>query len=178
VHELAALKKRVQACFEAAALSTGCKADIRWGGTDYLDLKTNWPMAEAFEKNAKALGREFFPLKDIPPGFAGSTDMGNVSHRVPSIHPMLAVAPAGVIIHNAEFAKWAASVKGDEAVIDGAKALAQTALDLMAKPDCLSAARGDFAATAEVSKSALARLHERVPDSKLADHRHGGCGCA
>ena len=82
-----------------------------------------------------ALGREFFPTKDIPAGFAGSTDMGNVSHRVPSIHPMLAVAPAGVIIHNAEFATWAASPEGDKGVIDGAKALAQTALDLMLRSD-------------------------------------------
>jgi metal-dependent amidase/aminoacylase/carboxypeptidase family protein len=178
VHELAALKMRVQACFEAGALSTGCKADIRWGKTDYLDLKTNWPMAEAFEKNATALGREFYSLSEIPPGFAGSTDMGNVSHRVPSIHPMLAVAPAGVIIHNAEFATWAASPRGDDGVIDGAKALAQTALDLMASPESLSRAKADFAATAELSKIALAKLQERVPESRLDDHRHGACGCA
>lgn len=178
IHDLAELKKRVQACFEAAALSTGCKAEIHWGNTDYLDLKTNWPMAAIFEKNAEALGREFFPVKEIPQGFAGSTDMGNVSHRVPSIHPMLAVAPAGVIIHNAEFATWAASPKGDEAVIDGAKALAQTALDLMGDPATLAAAKADFAATAELSTSALARLSESVPASDLAGHRHGGCGCA
>jgi amidohydrolase len=178
VHELAVLKTRVQACFEAGALSTGCKADIRWGKTDYLDLKTNWPMAEAFEKNATALGREFYSLSEIPPGFAGSTDMGNVSHRVPSIHPMLAVAPAGVIIHNAEFATWAASPRGDDGVIDGAKALAQTALDLMASPESLSRAKADFAATAELSKAALAKLQERVPESRLDEHRHGACGCA
>jgi amidohydrolase len=178
VHELAALKIRVQACFEAGALSTGCTADIRWGGTDYLDLKTNWPMAQAFEKNAVPLGREFFPIADIPAGFAGSTDMGNVSHRVPSIHPMLAVAPAGVIIHNAEFATWAASEKGDEGVIDGAKALAQTALDLMADPAKLAAAQADFTATAELSKAALARLQEKVPASDAHRHGAGGCGCA
>jgi amidohydrolase len=180
VHELATLKKRVQACFEAGALSTGCTADIRWGNTDYLDLKTNWPMAEAFGKNAGALGREFFPLANIPAGFAGSTDMGNVSHRVPSIHPMLAVAPAGVIIHNAEFATWAASEQGDEGVIDGAKALAQTALDLMAEPAKLAAAKADFAATAELSKAALARLQEKVPANEFHNHAHatGGCGCA
>ena len=178
VHDLAELKKRVQACFEAAALSTGCKAEIRWGNTDYLDLKTNWPMAALFENNAQGLGREFFPTKDIPAGFAGSTDMGNVSHRVPSIHPMLAVAPAGVIIHNAEFATWAASPKGDDAIIDGAKALAQTALDLMTDSTSLSAVKADFAATADISKSALARLSEAVPASDLAQHRHEACGCA
>lgn len=180
MHDLAVLKRRVQACFEAAALSTGCTAEIGWGNTDYLDLKTNWPMAAYFERNAKALGREFFPLAEIPAGFAGSTDMGNVSHRVPSIHPMLAVAPPGVIIHNAEFATWAASDKGDQAVIDGAIALAQTALDLMAEPAKLAVVKSDFAATAELSKAALARLQEKVPHSDLHAHHHhaGGCGCA
>ena len=178
VHELAALKKRVHACFEAGALATGCKADIFWGNTDYLDLKTNWPMAEAFEKNATALGREFFSLKEVPAGFAGSTDMGNVSHRVPSIHPMLSVAPAGVIIHNAEFATWAAAPKGDQGIIDGAKALAQTALDLMADSEQLARTKADFASTAELSKAALARLEKRAPDNDHRYERHGACGCA
>lgn len=177
VHELATLKRRVQACFDAAALSTGCTVEVRWGGTDYLDLKTNWPMAEVFGRNAEALGREFFPLKDIPHGFAGSTDMGNVSHRVPSIHPMLAVAPPGVILHNAEFAVWAGSEKGDQAVIDGAKALARTALDLMADASLLAAVKADFAETAALSKTALERLNEKVPPSDLDAHRHPGCSC-
>jgi amidohydrolase len=179
VHELAPLKKRVHACFEAAALATGCTADIHWGTADYLDLKTNWPMAEAFTRNAQALGREFVSPKTIPAGFAGSTDMGNVSHRVPSIHPMMAVAPAGVIIHNAEFARWAASDKGDAAVIDGAKALAMTALDLMCEKGLLETTRADFAATADVSKAALARLNEKVTDAHSGHHHAGaGCGCA
>ncbi|MGD0142461.1 MAG: M20 family metallopeptidase [Rhizomicrobium sp.] len=178
VHDLSALKKRVHACFEAAALSTGCTVDIHWGGTDYLDLKTNWPMADAFARNGETIGREFASAKNIPPGFAGSTDMGNVSHRVPSIHPMLAVAPAGVIIHNAEFARWAASDRGDAAVIDGAKTLAMTALDLMSDTSLLATAKSDFDATAEISAAALARLTEKVPDSEPHAHLHGGCGCA
>ena len=180
IHELVPLKARVQACFEAGALSTGCRAEIKWGKSDYLDLKTNWPMAESFRQNAQALGREFVTLDSLPPGYAASTDMGNISHRLPSIHPMLAVAPAGVIIHNAEFARWAASDKGDQAVIDGAKALAFTALDLMADPAMLQSARADFEATAEISKSALAKSLENVPHSHAHGHHHGhgGCGCA
>ena len=177
VHDLAPLKKRVHACFEGAALATGCTAEIRWGEADYLDLKTNWPMAEAFTRNAESLGREFASVKSIPPGFAGSTDMGNVSHRVPSIHPMLAVAPMGVIIHNAEFARWAASERGDAAVIDGAKALAMTMLDLMCGPSLMDQARADFAATADVSKAALAKLNENAGHAHH-EHAHGGCGCA
>ncbi|MBN9532926.1 MAG: M20 family metallopeptidase [Alphaproteobacteria bacterium] len=174
VHELALLKKRVHACFEAGALATGCRAEILWGATDYLDMKTNWPMAKSYEANAQKLGREFFPLEKIPPGYAGSTDMGNVSHRVPSIHPMLAVAPPGVIIHNPEFARWAASDKGDNAVIDGAKSLAFTALDLMSDSALLDQARADFAATAELSKKTLEQMQEPMGHS----HHGGGCGCA
>ncbi|MEJ0026765.1 MAG: M20 family metallopeptidase [Rhizomicrobium sp.] len=173
VHELVPLKARVQKCFEAGALATGCTLEAHWGDTDYLDLKTNWPMAEMYEKNAIRLGREFSPVKDLPPGYAGSTDMGNVSHRVPSIHPMLGVAPGNVIIHNQEFARYAASPAGDAAVIDGAKSLAMTALDLMADAGQLAAARADFAATAELSHAAIARSREPMTHS-----HHGGCGCA
>jgi amidohydrolase len=180
IHELAKLKARVQACFEAGALATGCRLEVKWGNTDYLDLKTSWPMAGAFERNAGALGREFFPVKEIPAGFAGSTDMGNVSHRVPSIHPMFAVAPAGVIIHNAEFAKWAASEKGDAAVLDGAKALAQTALDLMCDAPLRERVKADFEAMREMSERAIAKLHEHSPaaQGEAHGHAHGGCGCA
>jgi amidohydrolase len=170
INELVPLKARVVACFEAGAKATGCRLELQWGEADYLDLKTNWPMAEAFEHHARLLGREFFPMKDIPPGFAGSTDMGNVSHRVPSIHPMLAVAPPDVIIHNPEFARWAASDEGDKAVIDGAKTLALTALDLMADKATMNVVRADFAATAELSRLAVAKLHE--------SHPHAGCGCS
>ena len=181
MHDLAALKIRVQSCFEAAALATGCQVNTHWGNSDYTDLKVNWPMAEAYARNIQALGRELTPLSNIPTGFTGSTDMGNVSHRVPSIHPMLAVAPDGVIIHNAEFARWAASERGDAAVIDGAKSLAQTALDLMCDPILLQRTRADFAATAELSASALARLRETVPNGVPEVHKHhghAGCGCA
>ena len=178
MHALFKLKKRVQACFEAAALSTGCRVETLWGKSDYLDLKTNAPMAEAFANNMTSLGHEFAPLESIPPGFAGSTDMGNVSHRVPSIHPMIAVAPTNVIIHNAEFARWAASERGDAAVIDGAKSLAHTALDLMGDPVLLERTRANFAATAELSKLALACLDEKVPENVPAVHAHAGCGCA
>ena len=167
IHDLTRLKARVVACFEAGAMAAGCRLELKWTGADYLDLKTNWPMAEAFEHHAKALGRAFFPMAEIPRGFAGSTDMGNVSHRLPSIHPMLAAAPGDVIIHNPEFARWAASGQGDAAVIDGAKALALTALDLMRDGAMLARVRADFAATAEASRLAVAEV----------SHGHAGCGC-
>jgi len=172
IHGLVALKRRVQGCFEAGALATGCRLELNWAGVDYLDLKTNGPLAETFKRHAEDLGRAFFPLDKIPSGFAGSTDMGNVSHRVPAIHPMLAVAPPDIIIHHPEFARWAASEAGDMAVIDGAKALALTALDLMADGTTLNRARADFEATAELSRLAVAEIeHSTIPAAAVKDSR-------
>ena len=132
--DLAALKPRVQACFEAGAKGSGCEVEVNWAGVDYLDLNTNWPLADQFQEHAETLGREFVPFDEAVKFGAGSTDMGNVSYRVPSIHPMLAVAPPNVVIHNPEFEKWAGSEKGDLACLDGAKALALTTADYLLSP--------------------------------------------
>jgi amidohydrolase len=146
--DLAALKPRVQACFEAGAKGTGCSVDVKWSDVDYLDLRTSWPLAERFQRNAEALGRQFFPLEKLPAGSSGSTDMGNVSHRVPSIHPMLACAPPHVVIHNPEFATWAASELGDAAALDGAKALAMTTVDYLEDAALQEACRRAFSISA------------------------------
>lgn len=170
--ELAPLKKRVQACFEAGALATGCTVEVKWAMADYLDLKTNMPLARSYEANMRGLGRDFFPLEKMPGGSAGSTDMGNVSHRVPSIHPMISCAPPNVVIHNPEFARWAGSDLGDKACIDGAKALALTAIDYMTDASLREKAEAEFAATAEASARSIAAAYD--PNGKA---EIGGCGC-
>jgi len=151
---LAELKKRVEGCFRAGADATGARLELVWGDVDYLDLDTSWPLARRFQENAEALGRAFFPLEKVPAGVQGSTDMGNVSQRVPSIHPMLASAPPDVSIHNAAFAKWAASDLGDKAVLDGAKALAMTALDFLCDADLRTEVSRAFAASRALRGSA------------------------
>jgi len=133
--ELAALKKRVEGCFEAGASATGAELELSWSAADYLDIRYNEPLADSYRANAEALGREFFPIDKVPVRLAGSSDMGNVSYRVPSIHPMIASAPIQCSIHNAEFEKWAGGEMGDAAVVDGAKALAMTALDYLCDPE-------------------------------------------
>ncbi len=129
--DLNALKPRVLACFEAGARATGATLKVEWGDVDYLDLNTNWPIADRFQANAESLGREFLALEKLPASAAGSTDMGNVSHLAPSIHPMLACAPPHISIHNPEFARYAGSESGDQTAIDGAKTLAMTVLDYL-----------------------------------------------
>jgi len=133
--DLEALKQRVENCFRAGATATGATVVIDWGEADYLDIRYNAPLAESFRTNAEKLGREFFPYDKLPASVQGSTDLGNVSQRVPSIHPMLASAPLHCTIHNPEFEKWAGSEMGDAAALDGAKALAMTAIDFLCDPD-------------------------------------------
>jgi amidohydrolase len=142
--DLAPLKLRVEACFRAGSEATGAEAEIHWDPADYLDIHYNEPLASAFRSNAEQLGRVFFPYDKLPASIQGSTDMGNVSQRVPSIHPMLAAAPLHCTIHNAEFAKWAGSEMGDAAAIDGAKALAMTALDFFYDAALRRSARESF----------------------------------
>ncbi len=128
---LAKLKARVAACLEAGGVATGAEVEIEWSEIDYLDLWSNQPLQESFQSNAETLGRKFIPMSALSPMMAGSTDMGNVSQRVPSIHPMLASSPPNTNIHNREFADYAGGQMGDEAALDGAKSLAMTAIDFL-----------------------------------------------
>ena len=101
---------------------------IRWSDADYLGMKVNTPLADAYERNARALGRQFVDYRGLP---AGGGDIGNVSVRVPTLHPLIACAPFGVMLHDPTFAKYARSPSGDAAILDGAKAIAMTALDFL-----------------------------------------------
>src|SRR5205823_7089657 len=97
-----------------------------------------------YRANAAATGRTLLDPSGTE-NVVGSTDMGNVSYVVPSIHPMIKVAPSHVSIHTPEFAQYTASADGDQAVIDGAKAMAMTVADLWLQPDVLGRAKAEFA---------------------------------
>jgi metal-dependent amidase/aminoacylase/carboxypeptidase family protein len=90
----------------------------------------NSAMVASYVGNAARVGRTVVDPRAVGKAVVGSTDMGNVSYLVPSIHPMIQVAEAGVPIHTLEFAAFAGSESGDRAVIDGAKAMAMTVIDL------------------------------------------------
>jgi amidohydrolase len=137
------LKERVLACLEAGALAAGCSCAHAWDDHPYADLLDNGPMGAAYVANAARLGRDVV-TPDGRRRVVGSTDMGNVSYLVPSIHPMIQVAPHGVPIHSAEFAEHARGESADRAVVDGAKALAMTVVDLWSDPNLLGAAREAF----------------------------------
>ncbi len=131
------LKARVAQCFEGAAAATGAMVRCAW--LEQMDpLTTNGPIADAFASNAAALGRSVERGKNES---HGSTDMGNVSMLVPSIHPYLAVAPEGTPTHSVDFARHAASPRALETMVVAAKALAMTAVDLLSDPELLRRAK-------------------------------------
>jgi amidohydrolase len=137
------LKERVLACLQGGATAAGCTMTWEPTAPEYSDLRTNRPLVELYRANSAALGREV----DLPaPGrrVTASTDMGNVSYLVPSIHPMVAASPPDVALHSAEFASWAGGAEGDRAVLDGAKAMAMTVVDLWLRPGALAEVRAAF----------------------------------
>ena len=141
---LAALKPRVLAALEAGAAATGCTVEHQWQDPAYADMVDNEAMIERYRRNLARSGRTLIEPDSLE-AVVGSTDMGNISHLVPSIHPMIAVSPPNVPIHPADFARFAGSEAGDRAVIDGARAMAATVLDLWAEPGALDEVRREFA---------------------------------
>jgi amidohydrolase len=134
------LQKKVLACFEGAAAATGAKFMYRWNKEVYYPMKNNMFLAGLFMQNMQSLSREVV-LYDPDYGF-GSTDMGNVSQEIPAIHPEIAISVANV--HTPEFALAAVSDTGNVGVLDGAKTLAMTVVDLLGEPSNLAAIRAEF----------------------------------
>jgi amidohydrolase len=143
---LARLRQRVLATFRAGALAAGARLVARWPWPEYAEMRHSLPLAHAFEANLRALGRHPVPPSRIPVSRAASTDLGNVSHLVPAIHPKLAISPPGVVPHSPAFAARAVGPAADRAVVDGAKAMAMTAIDIWQRPDLRAAMRYAFTA--------------------------------
>jgi amidohydrolase len=121
---LAELNQLVRRCFEAGALATGTEVEIV-EGTGYANMIHDADLAALYRNNAEQLGRVF----DDVPGAPVSTDMGDVSHVVPSIHPMIGIGTNGAVNHQREFADACATASADQAILDGALGLAWTVID-------------------------------------------------
>ena len=145
IDSLQPLKQRVLTSLESAATACACTVDHEWHGHTYADMINNGPMVAAYVHNAARVGRTVVDPAAIGRRVVGSTDMGNISYLVPSIHPMIKVGADGVAIHTVEFAEWARSAEGDKAVLDGAKAMAMTIVDLWTSAELRRATTAAFA---------------------------------
>lgn len=145
LRELEDLKRKVMACFEGAATATGCRVEVKSMGPGYADVVTNDVMAEAYCENMERFEVRVAG-KAASAGLGGaSTDMGNVSYMLPSIHPVFAIpTEPGVGNHTPGFTAAAATEEAHKATIRASKGLAMTALDLYAGPELLKKAWAAF----------------------------------
>ncbi len=141
--QLEELSPRIQACFEAGALATGCDLEVELASPRYSEFLPDALLLAAYEREALAIGRSF-PERDPSSLLSGSTDMANVSLAVPTIHPMLGIESGSAVNHQPEFTAAAVRAAADRAVLDGAIAMARTsiavALDDDARARLLAAA--------------------------------------
>ena len=152
VKGLEKLEARVLACLEAGAAAAGCGMDHHWVEPAFANMVDNDPMIERYRANLARTGRTLV-YPDSMAAIVGSTDMGNVSHIVASIHPMIAVSPPNVAIHTKDFVRYSGGEEGDRAVLDGAKAMAATVADLWGEPEAIDEVRAAFAAARESGRA-------------------------
>ncbi|HKI85791.1 MAG TPA: amidohydrolase, partial [Thermoanaerobaculia bacterium] len=130
IDDLETLRDKIRNCFEAGAIATGSKLDVIGGDKPYAQVEHDPALAEIYRRNAEAIGRTFPDLGEVGERMAASTDMGNVSLAVPSIHPMIGIDSLPAVNHQPEFAAHCATEIADQAVHDGALAMALTAVDI------------------------------------------------
>jgi amidohydrolase len=117
-------------CFEAAAIATGCTMEVTETGHRYKDMRNDQLLAKLYQSNSEQLGRPMPWTHEIGRTGSGSTDMGNVSYEVPSLHPMIGIGCAPAVNHQKEFAAHTVTDDGNRAIRDGALAMAWTVIDL------------------------------------------------
>ena len=125
--ELDVLTEKVNQIARGAAIQTGCDFEfgpIQNGVNEFIKAPK---LDDLFEKYATELGEEVI---DDDFGY-GSTDTGNVSHVVPTIHPHIKIGSRNLVGHTHRFREAAASLQGDQALIRGAKILALMGLELI-----------------------------------------------
>ncbi|MBI3637099.1 MAG: M20 family metallopeptidase [Candidatus Rokubacteria bacterium] len=141
--EMWALHKRVVACAEGAARAAGCTLKVIDMENAYEPMKRNDTLLDAFRRNMTAVGaKESPPVADR----LGSSDVGNVSQVVPTIQPLVQIAPEGTPIHSRAFEAAAVSPLARHGMLSAAKVMAMTALDLLTDRALLTQAKREFEA--------------------------------
>jgi len=136
------LVKKLENCAVGAASATGATLKYSIIEPSYQSRVMNKPLGDAFAKNLVAIGEPIIPL---PPGSgAGSSDIGNVSHVIPAIHPYISICDDSIAGHSIEFAEASASKRGHEVMLNAAKALAMTAIDLFTDSNLMNQVREEF----------------------------------
>lgn len=121
---------RIIACAEAGAKATGCRMEWHEYVRPYLNMVANHTLGATLRENLEAIGRDVQDERSSEG--AGSTDFGNVSHKVPAVHAYLGICGPEAGWHSKEVAAATKTDRGHAAILAGAKSLAMTAIDLLA----------------------------------------------
>jgi len=140
VKRLRELEPKVISCFEAAAMATGCSVEVKELSPLCKDLLTNTTLASLFYENATQLGMCY----NTKPTVTFSTDMGNVSYVVPSIHPMYFIGDGTQVNHTREFTMVTNTPAAHNATLTAAKAIAMTTIDVLTTPETLREIQSEF----------------------------------
>ncbi len=125
---LAVLEDKVRNVFRGAATMTGTRVKITKTGPSFTDLRTHEAMADLWRANANNIGRNSLHVQDTDP--VASTDMGNVSYAMPTIHPLIHLDAGGANIHEPAFAQAARGAAANKVITDGVTLLANTIIDV------------------------------------------------
>ncbi|MER2134045.1 MAG: M20 family metallopeptidase [Arthrobacter sp.] len=140
------LSGRIEDIVRGAALMTGTGVDIEWDEEPpSLPVRSSRALTGRWLSAQRRRGRDPLPAGVVSETLAASTDFGNVSYRVPGIHPLIAISAPDVALHTREFAAAAGSPAAAEGAADGAAGLALTALDYFCDPELQHAAAQEFA---------------------------------
>ncbi len=128
--ELKDIRAKVNRCFDAGALATGATVEFEDSVHPYAEMHHDPAMAAIYRRNAEELGRTFPDVGPLIDRGAASTDMGNVSLAMPSIHPAIGIDSLPAVNHQPEFTAHCVTPPADKALFDGALAMAWTCVDL------------------------------------------------
>ena len=132
--------EKVKNCARGAAQAAGADVEFRNTAYRYKSFKPNELIASVFEKNLELEEKEEGSTSD----YMGSTDMGNVSNIVPSIHPKVAICTQDIVSHSPEFRDATTSLRSKEILLAVTKALALTALEMLYSPALIENAWSEF----------------------------------
>lgn len=139
------LSRRIEDVARGAALMTSCGVTVTWDKQPpSLPVRTNATLTGRWVEAQRRRGRDPLPRGVVSETLAASTDFGNVSFRLPGIHPMIRIADPDTALHTREFAKAATSDLARSAAADGAYGLAATLLDVLHDPALSTAVTEEF----------------------------------
>ena len=132
--------ERVNKCVQGAALAIGAESKIEIDPPKLDPMKRNAVLEATVKANMEALGLSI----DADDGRRGSSDIGNLSHYLPSVHPYLAIVDSDVAGHSVEFCEATTTDRGRETLLNAAKMLAMTAYDYLTSDEIRRQVSEDF----------------------------------